>query len=136
MQARLVETDDIGFHCALVQVMKVAPRFAQPSRGGKEGLTMMVRKYGNQFSPHLHQFWGQVQHQARFCQGCMEPLAALGLRDQGAEPFRATPEETGQHGQAGNGAAQLAGCGLEQGDLAAMAVEQNESLESGSSPLC
>ena len=31
----------------------------QPSRGEKEGLTLMVRKYGNQFSPHLHQFWGQ-----------------------------------------------------------------------------
>ena len=31
----------------------------QPSRGGKEGLTLMVMKYGNQFSPHLHQFWGQ-----------------------------------------------------------------------------
>ncbi|MEO7411740.1 MAG: hypothetical protein ABIZ81_00155, partial [Opitutaceae bacterium] len=29
------------------------------SRGGREGLTMMVRKYGNQFSPNLHQFWGQ-----------------------------------------------------------------------------
>lgn len=32
---------------------------SHPSRGGREGLTMMVRKYGNQFSPHLHQFWGQ-----------------------------------------------------------------------------
>jgi hypothetical protein len=32
----------------------------QPSRGGKEGLTLMVMKYGNQFSPNLHQFWGQV----------------------------------------------------------------------------
>jgi hypothetical protein len=35
------------------------PTTTQPSRGGREGLTMMVRKYGNQFSPHLHQFWGQ-----------------------------------------------------------------------------
>jgi hypothetical protein len=76
-----------------------------------------------------------MQHQARFRQGCMEPLAALRLRDQGAEPFRAAPEETGQHGQAGNGAAQVPGSGLEQGDLAAMAVEQNESLESGASQL-
>ncbi len=32
---------------------------SHPSRGGREGLTMMVRKYGNQLSPHLHQFWGQ-----------------------------------------------------------------------------
>ena len=32
----------------------------QPSRGGKEGLTLMVKKYGNQFSPHLHEFWGQA----------------------------------------------------------------------------
>jgi hypothetical protein len=31
----------------------------QPSRGGKEGLTLMIMKYGNQFSPNLHQFWGQ-----------------------------------------------------------------------------
>ena len=30
-----------------------------PDRGGKEGLTEMVRKYPNWFSPHLHQFWGQ-----------------------------------------------------------------------------
>jgi hypothetical protein len=32
---------------------------AQASRGGKEGLTLMVMKYANQFSPHLHEFWGQ-----------------------------------------------------------------------------
>ncbi len=32
----------------------------QPSRGGKEGLTLMVMKYANQFSPNLHPFWGQV----------------------------------------------------------------------------
>jgi hypothetical protein len=31
----------------------------QPSRGGKEGLTLMIMKYGDQFSPNLHQFWGQ-----------------------------------------------------------------------------
>lgn len=30
-----------------------------PYRGGKEGLTEMVRKYPNWFSPHLRQFWGQ-----------------------------------------------------------------------------
>jgi len=30
-----------------------------PDRGGKEGLTEMVRKYPNWFSPHLHQIWGQ-----------------------------------------------------------------------------
>lgn len=36
-----------------------AYRFSGEGRGGREGLTMMVRKYGNQFSPHLHQFWGQ-----------------------------------------------------------------------------
>jgi hypothetical protein len=32
---------------------------SQPDRGGKEGLTEMVRKYPNWFSDHLHQFWGQ-----------------------------------------------------------------------------
>ena len=36
-----------------------AYRFSGDGRGGREGLTMMVRKYGNQFSPYLHQFWGQ-----------------------------------------------------------------------------
>jgi hypothetical protein len=30
-----------------------------PDRGGKEGLTEMVRKYPNWFSSNLHQFWGQ-----------------------------------------------------------------------------
>lgn len=32
---------------------------SQPDRGGKEGLTEMVRKYPNWYSDHLHQFWGQ-----------------------------------------------------------------------------
>jgi len=32
---------------------------SQPPRGGKEGLTEMVRKYPNWFSEHLHEFWGQ-----------------------------------------------------------------------------
>ena len=36
-----------------------AYRFSGDGRSGREGLTMMVRKYGNQFSPNLHQFWGQ-----------------------------------------------------------------------------
>ncbi len=31
----------------------------QPSRGGKEGMTMLVMKYANWFSPNLHEFWGQ-----------------------------------------------------------------------------
>ncbi len=30
-----------------------------PDRGGKEGLTEMVRKYPNWYSTNLHQFWGQ-----------------------------------------------------------------------------
>jgi lysophospholipase L1-like esterase len=30
-----------------------------PDRGGKEGLTEMMKKYPNWFSDHLHQFWGQ-----------------------------------------------------------------------------
>jgi hypothetical protein len=30
-----------------------------PDRGGKEGLTEMVKKYPNWYSDHLHQFWGQ-----------------------------------------------------------------------------
>jgi hypothetical protein len=36
-----------------------AYRFSGAGRGGKEGLTEMVRKYPNWFSPNLHQFWGQ-----------------------------------------------------------------------------
>ena len=36
-----------------------AYRFSGAGRGGKEGLTEMVRKYPNWFSANLHQFWGQ-----------------------------------------------------------------------------
>jgi hypothetical protein len=60
----------------------------------------------------------------------MESLAALGLCNQAGEPFRAAPEEARQHSQAGKLAAQMAGCGLEQGDLASMAVEQDKALKS------
>jgi hypothetical protein len=35
-----------------------AYRFSGAERGGKEGLSEMMRKYPNWFSPHLHQFWG------------------------------------------------------------------------------
>ena len=35
-------------------------RFSGPERGGKEGLTDMMRKYPNQFGPELHQFWGHI----------------------------------------------------------------------------
>jgi hypothetical protein len=34
-------------------------RFSGEGRGGKEGLTEMVRKYPNWFGPRLHEFWGQ-----------------------------------------------------------------------------
>jgi hypothetical protein len=34
-----------------------AYRFSGEGRGGKEGLSLMVKKYGYQFSPHLHEFW-------------------------------------------------------------------------------
>jgi (4-O-methyl)-D-glucuronate---lignin esterase len=37
-----------------------AYRFSGAWRGGKEGLGDMMRKYPNWFSPHLRQFWGQV----------------------------------------------------------------------------
>jgi hypothetical protein len=36
-----------------------ASRFSGAGRGGKEGLSEMVQKYPNWFSPHLHEFWGQ-----------------------------------------------------------------------------
>ena len=35
-------------------------RFSGQERGGKEGLTEMMRKYPNYFSAHLHEFWGHV----------------------------------------------------------------------------
>jgi hypothetical protein len=37
-----------------------AYRFSGAERGGKEGLSEMMRKYPNWFSPHLHEFWGQA----------------------------------------------------------------------------
>jgi hypothetical protein len=37
-----------------------AYRFSGAERGGKEGLSEMMKKYPNWFSPNLHQFWGQV----------------------------------------------------------------------------
>jgi hypothetical protein len=37
-----------------------AYRFSGAGRGGKEGLADMMKKYPNWFSPHLHEFWGQV----------------------------------------------------------------------------
>ncbi|HLK69427.1 MAG TPA: alpha/beta hydrolase family protein [Bryobacteraceae bacterium] len=36
-----------------------AYRFSGAERGGKEGLSEMMRTYPNWFSPHLHEFWGQ-----------------------------------------------------------------------------
>ena len=35
-------------------------RFSGEGRGGKEGLDLMMKKYPNWFSPHLHQFRGQT----------------------------------------------------------------------------
>ena len=37
-----------------------AYRFSGAEHGGKEGLSEMMRKYPNWFSPHLHQFWGHA----------------------------------------------------------------------------
>src|SRR3954447_23931115 len=36
-----------------------AYRFSGAERGGNEGLSEMMKKYPNWFSPHLHEFWGQ-----------------------------------------------------------------------------
>jgi hypothetical protein len=35
-------------------------RYSGAERGGKEGLSEMMRKYPNWFAPHLHEFWGEV----------------------------------------------------------------------------
>jgi hypothetical protein len=37
-----------------------AYRFSGEGRGGKEGLDVMMKKYPNWFSPHLHEFWGNT----------------------------------------------------------------------------
>jgi len=36
-------------------------RFSGAEHGGKEGLSEMMKKYPNWFSPHLHEFWGQPE---------------------------------------------------------------------------
>jgi hypothetical protein len=65
-----------------------AYRFSGAGRGGKEGLSDMMRKYPNWFSPHLHQFWGQADKlpfdENWFIALCApRPFIALeGLRDQ------------------------------------------------------
>lgn len=61
----------------------------------------------------------------------MQAIAALGLRQQGADSFRSAPEKTGQHRQRRMGGAQLAGGHLQQGDLAAVGVEEHKALKAG-----
>ena len=36
-------------------------RFSGAEHGGNEGLSEMMKKYPNWFSPHLHEFWGQAE---------------------------------------------------------------------------
>jgi hypothetical protein len=61
---------------------------SQPPRGGKEGLTEMVRKYPNWFSDHLHEFWGQpdkLPFDSHWFMALVAPrpfLALEGTRDQ------------------------------------------------------
>jgi hypothetical protein len=65
-----------------------AYRFSGAGRGGKEGLSDMMRKYPNWFSPHLHQFWGNADKlpfdEHWFIALCApRPFISLeGLRDQ------------------------------------------------------
>jgi hypothetical protein len=72
-----------------------------------------------------------MQHQARFRQAGVQPLAAFGLRDQGSDPFRTSPQEAGAYRQAGMLASQLPGRHLQQGDLTAVGVEQHQALKAG-----
>jgi hypothetical protein len=64
-----------------------------PDRGGKEGLTEMVRKYPNWFSSNLHQFWGQPDKlpfdEHWFIALCApRPFIALeGLKDQNVNQY-------------------------------------------------
>src|ERR1035437_9999253 len=61
---------------------------SQPPRGGKEGLTEMVRKYPNWFSDHLHEFWGQpdkLPFDSHWFMALVAPrpfIALEGTRDQ------------------------------------------------------
>lgn len=63
---------------------------SQPPRGGKEGLTEMVRKYPNWFSDHLHEFWGQpdkLPFDAHWFMALVAPrpfIALEGTHDQNA----------------------------------------------------
>jgi hypothetical protein len=65
-----------------------AYRFSGAERGGKEGLSEMMRKYPNWFSPHLHEFWGQpdrlpFDEHWFIALAAPRPLIALeGTRDQ------------------------------------------------------
>ena len=63
-------------------------RFSGAEHGGNEGLSEMMKKYPNWFSPHLHEFWGQPE-KLPFDQNWLMALAAPrpfialeGLKDQ------------------------------------------------------
>jgi hypothetical protein len=70
-----------------------AYRFSGQNRGGHEGLSEMVRKYPNWFSPHLHEFWAH-QDQLPFDEhwfialAAPRPFIALeGTIDQNVQPY-------------------------------------------------
>jgi hypothetical protein len=70
-----------------------AYRFSGFGRGGKEGLVEMMRKYPNQFSPHLYQFYGHQDNlpfdEHWFIALCApRPFIALeGLSDQNVQHY-------------------------------------------------
>jgi hypothetical protein len=68
-------------------------RFSGQGRGGNEGLSEMVRKYPNWFSPHLHEFWAH-QDQLPFDENWFialcapRPFIALeGANDQNVQAY-------------------------------------------------
>ena len=61
----------------------------------------------------------------------MEPLAALWFGNQVPDIFRTTPQKAWQHRQARAGQAQLAAGHLQQAYLAAVAVKQHQTAETG-----
>ena len=71
----------------------------------------------------------QMKHEAGLRQTRMQPPLPFRFGNPLGDPFRPTPEKTGQHRQVRSSRMELAGRHLQQGDLPAMAIEQHQPLE-------
>ena len=70
-----------------------------------------------------------MKHQAGLSQTRMQPPLTFRFGNPLGDPFRPTPKETGQHRQVRPCRMELAGRHLQQGDLAAMGIEEHQPLE-------